>query len=94
MKHSVTTSKVVPFSVRTEPSRRKPDDMRKVGLHAQAHALVSEEEKREFMVVLAGYVDEVLDNRVRTIEQGVRGEHTAPRSPRARLFKVIEGGRS
>ena len=94
MRHSVTASTVVPFSVRTEPGAHKSNDTRQVGLTAQAHALVSDEEKREFMVVLAGYMDEVLDNRVRTIEQRVLGERTAPRPPRTRLFKVIEGGRN
>ena len=94
MKQLDRTAKVVSFPVRTECIARKADSKGQVGLHAEALALVSEEEKREFLVGLAGYVDEVLGNRVRAIEQGLLGEQPAPRSHRARLFTVIDGGRT
>ena len=93
MKQLDTAEKVVSFSGRAERNAGKAGE-RQLGLRDKAHALVSEKEKREFLVGLADYVDDVLGNRVRTIEQGLVAERPPSRASRKRLFTLIDGGKT
>ena len=93
MKHLGAAPNILSFSARTTRNPATAVDLEREASRSPGCTLLSEEEKREFMAVLAGYAEQVLSNRARVIEQQLVSDRSQSGSFQTKPFTVIPGGK-